>query len=86
MLRTSFTAFSRFRTPRFPARASRRRPRVRGASAEVLESRLMLSGATLWVDHATPSASGIERSWGDEGDRFERQEAAARLQAGMIAL
>ncbi len=56
MLRTSFTAFSRFRTPRFPARASRRRPRVRGASAEVLESRLMLSGATLWVDHATPSA------------------------------
>lgn len=56
MLRTSMTAFSRFRTPRFPARASRRRPRVRGASAEVLESRLMLSGATLWVDHATPSA------------------------------
>jgi parallel beta-helix repeat protein len=50
------TAFSRFRTPRFPARASRRGPRVRAASAEVLESRLMLSGATLWVDHATPSA------------------------------
>jgi parallel beta-helix repeat protein len=56
MLRASMTAFSRFRTPRFPARASRRGLRVRGASAEVLESRLMLSGATLWVDHATPSA------------------------------